>query len=395
LPSPSFHFAAQSALVKYSATAAGSVVATLDSLSGVRSVAWSVITTDDTDVAATRSATIITSGTLGSICTLTAGAAGTAGILRCVINGGINDQTEQPDATYTAKAKFYVLTADGYEVICADEQLESNSTFGWAVPVNAAIRYAGTAGGGSGTPEDTAATPDTLALRDAGGGCAFEDLVCADLSIPSGGATVAVGYFQSVNNVSAISAKNTGATYTSLLKLNASNVCEMAAPLSVTGAVGSSSTVTGTGFIGVTNCDVKAAAGSAIRLYENTDLLVTITDSAGSSSFDVGSRNLLTLVGAGNYHQTMAGSEYKDCPTTYRRSFDTTLRYTEVVAAASTLDVAAGGSYALTYNGTVRYKIDATGMGFFNATPVAKPTGVAVTAAAIHAALVSLGLIAA
>jgi hypothetical protein len=34
-------------------------------------------------------------------------------------------------------------------------------------------------------------------------------------------------------------------------------------------------------------------------------------------------------------------------------------------------------------------------IGFFGATPVAKPTGVAVTAAAIHAALVSLGLIAA
>jgi hypothetical protein len=34
-------------------------------------------------------------------------------------------------------------------------------------------------------------------------------------------------------------------------------------------------------------------------------------------------------------------------------------------------------------------------LGFFGATPVARPTGVAVSAAAIHAALVSLGLIAA
>lgn len=32
-------------------------------------------------------------------------------------------------------------------------------------------------------------------------------------------------------------------------------------------------------------------------------------------------------------------------------------------------------------------------LGFFGATPIAKPTGVAVTAAAVHAALVSLGLI--
>jgi hypothetical protein len=34
-----------------------------------------------------------------------------------------------------------------------------------------------------------------------------------------------------------------------------------------------------------------------------------------------------------------------------------------------------------------------TKVGFFNATPVARPTGVAVTAEAIHAALISLGLI--
>lgn len=33
-------------------------------------------------------------------------------------------------------------------------------------------------------------------------------------------------------------------------------------------------------------------------------------------------------------------------------------------------------------------------LGFYNATPIVKPTGVAITAAGIHAALVSLGLIA-
>lgn len=44
---------------------------------------------------------------------------------------------------------------------------------------------------------------------------------------------------------------------------------------------------------------------------------------------------------------------------------------------------------------TKRFEVDATGIGFFNATPAAKPTGVAVSAAGIHAALVTLGLIAA
>lgn len=40
-------------------------------------------------------------------------------------------------------------------------------------------------------------------------------------------------------------------------------------------------------------------------------------------------------------------------------------------------------------------QVNTTGLGFFGATPAAKPTGVAVTAAGIHAALVTLGLIAA
>ena len=44
---------------------------------------------------------------------------------------------------------------------------------------------------------------------------------------------------------------------------------------------------------------------------------------------------------------------------------------------------------------TTRIECNTTGIGFFAATPVAKPTGVAVDAAGIHAALVSLGLIAA
>lgn len=48
------------------------------------------------------------------------------------------------------------------------------------------------------------------------------------------------------------------------------------------------------------------------------------------------------------------------------------------------------------YNRTTkRIEINDTGMGFFASPPVSKPTGVAVTAAAIHSALVSLGLIAA
>jgi hypothetical protein len=52
-----------------------------------------------------------------------------------------------------------------------------------------------------------------------------------------------------------------------------------------------------------------------------------------------------------------------------------------------------GSTTELQASGTTRVKADATGLGFFGAAPVAKPTGVPVTAAGIHAALVSLGLI--
>ena len=48
---------------------------------------------------------------------------------------------------------------------------------------------------------------------------------------------------------------------------------------------------------------------------------------------------------------------------------------------------------SLKFGATNGVQANATGLGFFNATPVAQPTGVAVSAAGIHAALVSLGLI--
>lgn len=47
----------------------------------------------------------------------------------------------------------------------------------------------------------------------------------------------------------------------------------------------------------------------------------------------------------------------------------------------------------MSFGGAELIEGNATGLGFFTTTPVAQPTGVAVTASAIHAALVSLGLI--
>lgn len=54
-----------------------------------------------------------------------------------------------------------------------------------------------------------------------------------------------------------------------------------------------------------------------------------------------------------------------------------------------------GLSVSLKSGSTTLVSVDSNGIGFYGTTPVAKPTGVAVTAAGIHAALVTLGLIAA
>ena len=138
-PSAAFTFTgAAGSLLKLSTTAAASVIATVDDLSGVKTVGWSVIATDETDVVATRNATIVSSGTLGSICTLTAATAGTGGRLKCLVNSGLVDEAY-------AIAKFHVPHAGGHEVLTTNEVMESNATFGWAEPVNEAIRSASAA----------------------------------------------------------------------------------------------------------------------------------------------------------------------------------------------------------------------------------------------------------
>lgn len=140
MASPAFRINGGAPGVKASVSASGSVTATLDSTDGVRRVEWSVIGTDETTEITDY--TLTPSGSIGQTVTLTAGAAGTAGILRCQINGGLNAQ-EQPDSATRATAKWYVLTAGGAEVGCVNETYESNATYGWTGLVNAALRTAG------------------------------------------------------------------------------------------------------------------------------------------------------------------------------------------------------------------------------------------------------------
>jgi hypothetical protein len=151
MPSPAFTFTGN--VNKYQATASGSVVATLTSLTGVSSVSWSIVGTDESS----GSYSITTSGTLGSVATIVAGAAGTAAILKCTINGGVN-ALGQLDTSYSTTRKWWVpATGTGLEVACVGENTESSAAFGWTGIVNSAVRNVAS-GGVSGV---TASAPIT------------------------------------------------------------------------------------------------------------------------------------------------------------------------------------------------------------------------------------------
>ena len=67
----------------------------------------------------------------------------------------------------------------------------------------------------------------------------------------------------------------------------------------------------------------------------------------------------------------------------------------ETDTSVSVEGLGTGGVLLKDGGAATKIALDTTGIGFYGASPVAKPTGVAVDAAGIHAALVTLGLIAA
>lgn len=80
---------------------------------------------------------------------------------------------------------------------------------------------------------------------------------------------------------------------------------------------------------------------------------------------------------------------------TANQLFTGTAQGDAVLRAVSTGGSGTGKLWIVAASSGKRITIDSTGIGFFGAAPAAKPTGVAVTAAGVHAALVTLGLIAA
>lgn len=135
--SPAFAFPSQAPLVKLSVAANGTVTATLDSVAGVRQVEWWIASTDETSRVSDY--TLVTSGLYGSTVSTTALGQGTAAILACRVNGGL-DANLQPSAALTATAKFFVPSIFGDEVGCSGEGTESDATYGSTGEINQAIR---------------------------------------------------------------------------------------------------------------------------------------------------------------------------------------------------------------------------------------------------------------
>ena len=156
MPSPAFRINLGAAGEDVAVTAAGAVTATVDDLTGVRSVEWSIVATDETTEPADY--VLVPSGPQDSVVTTTALAAGTAAILRCRINAGIDPQTEQPSALMTASQVFYVLTSPGALRVKALGE-DSTATARDVAVVNGAVRKASA---GS-VPSDISTNSATLA----------------------------------------------------------------------------------------------------------------------------------------------------------------------------------------------------------------------------------------
>lgn len=123
--------------MKYAAGLGETLTFTLDSLVGVRSVAWQILYTDETT--APGDYTTAVSGARGEIFTFDTVFQGTAGIVFVEINGGLVAGVRRPSET-TATVKFYVPTVDGLEVGAKGETFESDPVYGTTEILNGPIR---------------------------------------------------------------------------------------------------------------------------------------------------------------------------------------------------------------------------------------------------------------
>lgn len=166
LASPSFSFSGLGPLLPLTVAAASAVVATLDDLTRVSQVQWEIIATDD--LSQPSDYTLVTSGPKGSTVTMTSLTGGTAAILACTINGGVDPLTSQPSASMTSVALFQVVLTNGLSVGVVGETTERDPVFGSLSLLNGVIRALNSYSVLVGSPT-VAPTPSTTAGRGPAG----------------------------------------------------------------------------------------------------------------------------------------------------------------------------------------------------------------------------------
>ncbi len=137
-------------------TAGATIIIRLASQAGVG--AWSIacIGTDETNDAATISASLVIDSALKTA-TFTAPAVGSCLVFRSIVNGGVDINGAVVNA-YTTTFTVHTLTTQGYRVGAFGETTESNATTGWIEKLNDAIRNMTAGATGPTGPGGTGAT---------------------------------------------------------------------------------------------------------------------------------------------------------------------------------------------------------------------------------------------
>jgi hypothetical protein len=113
------------------------VTLTLDSLVGVRSIQWQILSTDETGSVGDYPLTI--AGSIGQQAEFTSGALGTAVIVQVMVNSGLVRGVFNANETINT-IKVFVPTNDGLEVGATGETYESDPEHGTTGILNGAIR---------------------------------------------------------------------------------------------------------------------------------------------------------------------------------------------------------------------------------------------------------------
>lgn len=364
---------------------------------------------------------------------------GSALIFQSIINGGVDVQgTIQP--TYTTTFGVFVLTATSFRVGATGETTEGDSVNGWTSKVNQLIRsYTGSsASAGDGLVFSTGAynvvsadssivvnadniqfkTAFTTLLNSATSAATNFALVQRDsagainLSGPNGGAKYEGSI--TVTPSSGFNLIQTGQT--SDIVTNALTIQTQGAFASATGANrkpgdlnltinAPSNSGTTDGFV-----NIKIASVTQIALGRNNTTSSGLINFPGSGELTTSGGGSLSL-NTSTIKYGISGSTTSIQPannTTNGATGDQTIfsamDCTGTTSTGGDLIVASGtgttanGSVKINSGSTTRIQANGTGLGFFNATPIAKPTvtgakGGNAALASLLTQLVSLGLI--